>query len=105
YFLSTEEGSTQRQLYRVSTVDPFHKECLTCSLFKLKCTYYDTILSPDYQHVLLNCKGPGIPQTTLHTLNTMNKYKTLERNTALRHALINRTIPKWERKTVQINNF
>ncbi|KAE8299536.1 Inactive dipeptidyl peptidase 10 Dipeptidyl peptidase IV-related protein 3 [Larimichthys crocea] len=89
----------------VSTVDPFHKECLTCSLFKLKCTYYDTILSPDYQHVLLNCKGPGIPQTTLHTLNTMNKYKTLERNTALRHALINRTIPKWERKTVQINNF
>uniref|UniRef100_A0A8C4H4E3 Inactive dipeptidyl peptidase 10 n=1 Tax=Dicentrarchus labrax TaxID=13489 RepID=A0A8C4H4E3_DICLA len=80
YFLSTEEGSTQRQLYRVSTVDPFHKECLTCSLFKSKCTYYDTILSPDYQHVLLNCR-------------------------VLRHVLMNRTIPKWERRTVQINNF
>ncbi|XP_037645724.1 inactive dipeptidyl peptidase 10-like [Sebastes umbrosus] len=105
YFLSTEGGSTQRQLYRVSAVDPFHKECLTCSLFKSKYTYYDTILSPNCQHVLLNCRGPGIPQTTLHRLNDMNKHKTVEMNTVLRHALINRTIPKWERRTVQINNF
>ncbi|KAM9347061.1 inactive dipeptidyl peptidase 10-like [Symphorus nematophorus] len=105
YFLSTEEGSTQRHLYRVSTVDPSHKECLTCSLFKLKCTYYDTILSPNYQQVLLNCRGPGIPQTTLHKLSDMNKHKILEGNTVLRHALINRTMPKWERRTVQINNF
>uniref|UniRef100_A0A4W6FRF4 Dipeptidyl-peptidase 10 (inactive) n=1 Tax=Lates calcarifer TaxID=8187 RepID=A0A4W6FRF4_LATCA len=90
YFLSTEEGSTQRQLYRVSTVDPFNKECLTCSLFKSKCTYYDAVLSPSYQHVVLNCRG---------------KHRTLERNTMLKHVLLNRTIPKWERRTVQINNF
>ncbi|XP_022596984.1 inactive dipeptidyl peptidase 10-like [Seriola dumerili] len=105
YFLSTEEGSTQRQLYRVSTVDPFQKECLTCSLFKSKCTYYDAILSPNYQHVLLNCRGPGIPQSTLHKLNDMNKHKTFEGNTVLKHVLMNRTIPKWERRTVQINNL
>lgn len=42
---------------RVSTVDPFHKECLTCSLFKSQCSYYDATLSPNYQHVLLNCRG------------------------------------------------
>uniref|UniRef100_A0A3Q1J4D9 Dipeptidyl peptidase like 10 n=1 Tax=Anabas testudineus TaxID=64144 RepID=A0A3Q1J4D9_ANATE len=59
YFLSTEEGSTQRQLYRLSTVDPFHKECLTCSLFRSECTYYDAVLGPDYQHVLLKCRVPG----------------------------------------------
>ncbi|XP_073329111.1 inactive dipeptidyl peptidase 10-like [Pagrus major] len=105
YFLSTEEGSTQRHMYRVSTVDPFHKECITCSLFKSKCSYYDAVLSPNYQHVVLNCRGPGIPQTTLHKLSDMNKHKFLERNTVLRHALINRTTPKWERRTVQINNF
>uniref|UniRef100_A0A673B3K0 Dipeptidyl-peptidase 10 (Non-functional) n=1 Tax=Sphaeramia orbicularis TaxID=375764 RepID=A0A673B3K0_9TELE len=57
YFLSTESGSTQRQLYRVSTVDPFHKECLTCSLLRSKCTFYDALLSPNYDHVLLNCRG------------------------------------------------
>uniref|UniRef100_UPI0037E8AFD8 inactive dipeptidyl peptidase 10-like n=1 Tax=Semicossyphus pulcher TaxID=241346 RepID=UPI0037E8AFD8 len=105
YFQSTEEGSTQRQLYRVFTVDPFQKECLTCSLFKPKCTYYDTIISPSYQHMLLNCRGPGIPQTTLHKLSDMNKHKTLESNTVLRDALTNRTIPKWERRIVQINNL
>lgn len=42
---------------RVSTVDPFRKECLTCSLFKSKCSFYDAILSPNYQHVVLNCRG------------------------------------------------
>uniref|UniRef100_A0A3B4TR04 Inactive dipeptidyl peptidase 10-like n=1 Tax=Seriola dumerili TaxID=41447 RepID=A0A3B4TR04_SERDU len=94
YFLSTEEGSTQRQLYRVSTVDPFQKECLTCSLFKSKCTYYDAILSPNYQHVLLNCRG-----------KRCHLHKTFEGNTVLKHVLMNRTIPKWERRTVQINNL
>ncbi|XP_026231663.1 inactive dipeptidyl peptidase 10-like [Anabas testudineus] len=105
YFLSTEEGSTQRQLYRLSTVDPFHKECLTCSLFRSECTYYDAVLGPDYQHVLLKCRGPGIPKTTLHRLNDMNNNKTLEKNTVLRHALNNRKVPKKERRLVQINNF
>lgn len=33
------------------------------------------------------------------------EHTTLEGNAVLRHALINRTIPKWERRTVQINNF
>ncbi|XP_041663100.1 inactive dipeptidyl peptidase 10-like [Cheilinus undulatus] len=105
YFLSTEEGSTQRHLYRVNTVDPSQKECLSCSLFKSLCNYYDTTLSPNYQHVLLNCRGPGIPQTTLHKLSDMKKHKTVESNSVLAHALINRTIPKWERRTVQISNY
>ncbi|XP_026152292.1 inactive dipeptidyl peptidase 10-like [Mastacembelus armatus] len=105
YFLSTEEGSTQRHLYRVSSVDLFHKECLTCSLFKSKCTYYDAVLSPNYKHVLLKCRGPGIPQTTLHKLNDMNKHKTLELNAVLKHALVNRTLPKWDRRNVQINSL
>ncbi|XP_060945041.1 inactive dipeptidyl peptidase 10-like [Limanda limanda] len=105
YFLSTEEGSAQRQLYRVSTVDPLRKECLSCSLFRSKCSYYDAALSPDRRHVLLNCRGPGIPQSSLHKLNDMNKYKIFEKNTVLQQSLANRTLPKWERRTVQINDF
>uniref|UniRef100_A0AAQ4P3E0 Dipeptidyl-peptidase 10 (inactive) n=1 Tax=Gasterosteus aculeatus aculeatus TaxID=481459 RepID=A0AAQ4P3E0_GASAC len=97
YFLSAEEGSTHRQLYRVSTLDPFHKECLTCALFKSKCTYYDTILSPDYQHVLLNCR--------VSLLLALTEYKTVEMNVVLRHAMMDKRIPKWERRTVQINDF
>ncbi|XP_058478976.1 inactive dipeptidyl peptidase 10-like [Solea solea] len=105
YFLSTEEGPTQRQMYRVSTVEPFLKECLTCSLFKSKCTFYEAHFSPDYHHVILNCRGPGIPQSSLHKLSDMSKHMTFEINTVLKNALVNRTMPKWERRTIQINNF
>uniref|UniRef100_A0A3P9C6V9 Inactive dipeptidyl peptidase 10 n=1 Tax=Maylandia zebra TaxID=106582 RepID=A0A3P9C6V9_9CICH len=106
YYLSTETGATQHHLLvlfslsymlfslnRVSSVDPFHKECLTCSLFKSTCSYHDAVLSPTYQHVLLNCRGIA------------SEHKILENNRELKNALINRTIPKWERRTVQINNF
>uniref|UniRef100_A0A3B5BIP1 Inactive dipeptidyl peptidase 10-like n=1 Tax=Stegastes partitus TaxID=144197 RepID=A0A3B5BIP1_9TELE len=85
---------------QVSTADPFLKECLTCSLFKTKCTYFDAVLSPNYQHVLLNCRGSSF-FSSCHPA----EHKTLETNTELRHALINRTMPKWERRTVLINNF
>ncbi|MEQ2308140.1 hypothetical protein AMECASPLE_025091, partial [Ameca splendens] len=47
---------------------------------------------------------PGTPQTTLHRVEDMNRYMTLERNAELRRALINRTIPRRDRRTVQINN-
>ncbi|XP_077584402.1 inactive dipeptidyl peptidase 10-like [Stigmatopora nigra] len=104
YFLSKETGKTQQHLYRVLAVQPFHKQCLTCSLFKSQCTFYDAVLSTNYQYLLLQCRGPGIPQTTLHRLVEMKDYVTLERNTVLQQALINRKIPKREKRTVQINN-
>uniref|UniRef100_A0A3P9C7S6 Inactive dipeptidyl peptidase 10 n=1 Tax=Maylandia zebra TaxID=106582 RepID=A0A3P9C7S6_9CICH len=65
YYLSTETGATQHHLYRVSSVDPFHKECLTCSLFKSTCSYHDAVLSPTYQHVLLNCRGIACSNNTI----------------------------------------
>ncbi|XP_028292292.1 inactive dipeptidyl peptidase 10-like isoform X2 [Gouania willdenowi] len=105
YFLSLEKGATQQHLYRVSTIDPIHKECLTCSLFKSKCAFYDAVLSPSSQHVLLSCRGPGIPKTTLHKLSDISDHKILDSNAELRRALNNRRMPQWERRTVQINNF
>ncbi|CAB1447086.1 unnamed protein product [Pleuronectes platessa] len=89
----------------VSTVEPLRRECLSCSLFRSKCSFYDAALSPDHRHVLLNCRGPGIPQSSLHKLNDMTKYKIFEKNTVLEQSLANRTLPKWERRTVQINDF
>uniref|UniRef100_A0A3Q2Q0P8 Dipeptidylpeptidase IV N-terminal domain-containing protein n=1 Tax=Fundulus heteroclitus TaxID=8078 RepID=A0A3Q2Q0P8_FUNHE len=40
-----------------STVEPFHRECLSCSLFQPNCSFYDAVLSPDHRHVLLSCRG------------------------------------------------
>ncbi|XP_013881529.1 inactive dipeptidyl peptidase 10 [Austrofundulus limnaeus] len=114
YFLSSEEGSTQRHLYSVSAEDPFHKKCLSCSLFKPNCSFYNAVISPDCRHVLLTCTGPGIPQTSLHQLKMMrgefflrpaSEHKVLDRNAELRRALMNRTVPKTERRTLQIHNL
>ncbi|KAJ8012418.1 hypothetical protein DPEC_G00042550 [Dallia pectoralis] len=89
----------------VLAVHPFQRECLTCSLFKPQCSYYNAILSPDYQYVLLNCKGPGVPITTLHKISDMSKHETLEKNNVLRDALTYRNIPRRDIRTLQINNF
>ncbi|XP_015252483.1 PREDICTED: inactive dipeptidyl peptidase 10-like, partial [Cyprinodon variegatus] len=101
YFLSTEEGSAQQHLYRLSEEHPFHRDCLSCSLFKPNCSFYDAELSPDHQHVLLNCRGPGIPQTTLHRLQDMSGCLAVETNVELRRALTDRTVPRRERRILQ----
>ncbi|XP_036396627.1 inactive dipeptidyl peptidase 10-like [Megalops cyprinoides] len=105
YFLSTEEGSTRRHLYRVSTADPFHHECLTCNLFRHKCTFYTVDISPSAQHVLLNCKGPSIPKTTVHRLSDLSSNLTLESNRELREALKYRRVPRREKRTLHVNGF
>ncbi|XP_076023937.1 inactive dipeptidyl peptidase 10-like [Genypterus blacodes] len=105
YFLSTEDGATRQQLNRVSTVDPLDRECLTCALFRPRCSYYHARLSPDHQQVLLSCRGPGIPQTTLHKLSDMNTHFTVESNAVLTHTLMSRTTHRRERRIVLINDF
>uniref|UniRef100_A0A672P2M6 Inactive dipeptidyl peptidase 10-like n=1 Tax=Sinocyclocheilus grahami TaxID=75366 RepID=A0A672P2M6_SINGR len=51
----------------VSTVEPFHRECLSCSVFKPHCSFYEASVSPDRRAVLLNCRGK--PHTHYITLD------------------------------------
>lgn len=96
-FHSWSHSCVSAVVLRVFSVEPFQKECLSCSLFRSTCTFYDSTFSPDLQHVVLHCKGiissqwcccihllffafhlfhsllgPGIPQTTLHKLSDMD---------------------------------
>ncbi len=93
YFLSNEAGFSHRHLYRwdtlmlrrprcfysssitlvtaawpliprVSTVEPFHRDCLSCSVFKPHCSFYEASVSPDRWAVLLKCRG----KLNTHTL-------------------------------------
>uniref|UniRef100_A0A673A107 Dipeptidyl peptidase like 10 n=1 Tax=Sphaeramia orbicularis TaxID=375764 RepID=A0A673A107_9TELE len=64
YFLSTEGSAQHRHLYSVSTLSLFPRQCLTCDL-KEECTFFDADVSPDAQHVILYCKGPGVPAVLL----------------------------------------
>ncbi|KAK7939025.1 hypothetical protein WMY93_002351 [Mugilogobius chulae] len=71
--LFTENGAMQRQL--------------------LQCSFYRAILSPDFQHVLLHCTGPGIPQTSLHKLSNMS------------NIFCEQDIPIYERRIIPINTM
>uniref|UniRef100_A0A3Q3D8L1 Dipeptidyl peptidase like 10 n=1 Tax=Hippocampus comes TaxID=109280 RepID=A0A3Q3D8L1_HIPCM len=57
YFLSTEGSPRRRQVYSVKTVGLFPRWCLTCELNKAHCLYFDAVLSPTNQHIILHCKG------------------------------------------------
>ncbi|KAK2849925.1 hypothetical protein Q7C36_008708 [Tachysurus vachellii] len=104
YYISTEDGVSQRHLYRVKTVDLFHRECLTCSLFKSHCSYYDAMLSPDLQTVLLHCAGPGIPKTTVHNLANISSYMTVDSGLEFKELLRQKNIPRREIRIISSNN-
>ncbi|CAM4599977.1 unnamed protein product [Leuciscus chuanchicus] len=92
YFLSTEAGFSHRHLYRVSTVDPFHRECLSCSLFKPHCSFYEASVSP------------GIPKTTVHLLSDMSDHVTLDARPKIRELFRKKRRPVRQIRTLQINN-
>ncbi|XP_037395183.1 inactive dipeptidyl peptidase 10-like isoform X2 [Pygocentrus nattereri] len=104
YFLSTEGSPRRRQLFSVSTVDLFKRQCLTCDLNKAHCTFFSADFSPTRQHVILHCRGPGAPTVILHTLNTAN-YFILENNSLLKAALRYKRIQLTEYKSLQIDRF
>uniref|UniRef100_A0A8C5CCN2 Inactive dipeptidyl peptidase 10-like n=1 Tax=Gadus morhua TaxID=8049 RepID=A0A8C5CCN2_GADMO len=101
YFLSTEDGSAQRQLYKVSTVSPFQRSCLSCSLSKVRCTHFHARLSPRCQHVLLDCRGRERPLCQYHTVAI--KVTGLQKQVEMTGAIdpYCRTLPKRNRGIVQ----
>uniref|UniRef100_A0A674A2P9 Inactive dipeptidyl peptidase 10-like n=1 Tax=Salmo trutta TaxID=8032 RepID=A0A674A2P9_SALTR len=100
--LEYDERAVTRSIFsvvfsiRVSAMDPSQRECLTCSLFKPQCSYYDAAFSPDSQYVLLNCRE-----------NYM-----LEKNTALSdadsapggHAVSDQFVLDWDSVLVSSDN-
>ncbi|XP_051564356.1 inactive dipeptidyl peptidase 10-like [Myxocyprinus asiaticus] len=105
YFLSTESSLSHRHLYRVSTVDPFQRECLSCSVFKHHCSFYEALLSPNGRAVLLNCKGPEIPESTVHHLRNITDHVTLDAHVEFRESLRQKRTPVRQITTLQINNY
>ncbi|KAI5107272.1 dipeptidyl aminopeptidase-like protein 6 isoform X5, partial [Silurus meridionalis] len=89
---------------RVRTEDVFHRECLTCFLFKPHCTYYDAMLSPDLQTVLLHCAGPSIPKTTVHQIANISSFMSIDSGLEFRHLLRHKRIPRREIRIIPFNN-
>ncbi|XP_030194547.1 inactive dipeptidyl peptidase 10 isoform X2 [Gadus morhua] len=104
YFLSTEGSPRRRQLFSVKTVGLFPRHCLTCELNKAHCLYFEADISPTNQHIILHCKGPGVPTVILHNLHNANYY-ILENNSQLKAALKSKRILLTDFRTVQIEHF
>ncbi|XP_033952682.1 inactive dipeptidyl peptidase 10-like isoform X2 [Pseudochaenichthys georgianus] len=104
YFLSTEPSAQQRHLYSVSALGLFPRRCVTCGL-KDECSFFDAEVSPDAQHAILRCKGPGVPAVLLLSFIDVNSYFILENNLPLRSALQSKKKIRNETHTITNDNF
>ncbi|XP_063733593.1 inactive dipeptidyl peptidase 10-like isoform X1 [Eleginops maclovinus] len=104
YFLSTEHSAQQRHLYSVSTLGLFSRRCVTCGL-KDECLFFDADVSPDIQHAILHCKGPGVPAVLLLSFIDVNSYFILENNLPLRSALETKKRIQTEIRMITNDNF
>ncbi|XP_041637699.1 inactive dipeptidyl peptidase 10-like isoform X1 [Cheilinus undulatus] len=104
YFMSTEDSAHYRHLYRVSTLGLFPRRCLTCGL-KDECLYFDADVSPDAEHTILYCKGPGVPAVLLLSFDDVDSYFILENNLPLRSALETKKTIQTEIRMITNDNF
>ncbi|XP_072033192.1 prolyl endopeptidase FAP-like [Amphiura filiformis] len=91
YYVSTETSPHDRHLYNVSIDEPYHRICLSCNV-REDCTYFDVTFSKDLTWYRLACLGPGIPQTTLHNVQTGDIYMA-ESNNELSELLKQKSYP------------
>ncbi|XP_029107985.1 inactive dipeptidyl peptidase 10-like [Scleropages formosus] len=105
YFLSTEGNSSQRHLYRVSAGKPFQRKCVTCDLHKQQCSYYSAVFSLNIQSMILTCRGPDVPRTSVYRLSDLSSNLTLENNRDLKQALKDRKAPRREIRTLEMKNY
>ncbi|XP_010286806.1 PREDICTED: dipeptidyl peptidase 4, partial [Phaethon lepturus] len=90
YYISNENGGKPggRNLYKVHLESsPNSAKCVSCDLDKERCQYYSVSFSKDAQYYQLDCRGPGLPISTLHRSSDDQVLRYLENNTELENAL------------------
>ncbi|XP_069509835.1 inactive dipeptidyl peptidase 10-like [Ambystoma mexicanum] len=104
FFLSTEDSPRRRHLYSVDSTGSFNRVCVTCSIFP-DCAFVDVEFSPERGHFLLYCKGPGIPQVSVHKTRDPSDFLILEDNHMLREELRAKEMPIYEYKTIRLAGY
>uniref|UniRef100_A0A4W5KEX1 Dipeptidyl peptidase like 10 n=1 Tax=Hucho hucho TaxID=62062 RepID=A0A4W5KEX1_9TELE len=95
YFISTQDSPQKRHMYSASTIGLFSQRCLTCEMNQEACTFFDADISPNKQHVILQCKGTSLVYVFCSG-NHSDKYTyfILDNNMPLRTALEIKKISK-----------
>uniref|UniRef100_A0A8C7VWF4 Dipeptidyl peptidase like 10 n=1 Tax=Oncorhynchus mykiss TaxID=8022 RepID=A0A8C7VWF4_ONCMY len=95
YFIGTQDSPQKRHVYSASTIGLFSQRCLTCEMNQEACTFFDADISPNKQHVILQCKGTSLV-CVFPSGNHSEKYTyfILDNNMPLRAALEIKKISK-----------
>ncbi|XP_060108070.1 inactive dipeptidyl peptidase 10-like [Heteronotia binoei] len=104
YFLSAEGGPSTRHLYSMDLIGPFSRTCVTCGL-RPGCSFVDISFSPGLGHFVLFCKGPGIPQVSLHSTANPHDFLLLEENQLLQDSLMHKETPLVELQTLRLASY
>ncbi|XP_077184682.1 inactive dipeptidyl peptidase 10-like isoform X2 [Paroedura picta] len=104
YFLSAEDGPSTRHLYSMDLVGSFSRTCVTCGL-RLGCSFVDVSFSPGLGHFVLFCKGPGIPQVSLHCTANPHDFLLLEENQLLQDSLMHKETPLVQFRTLRLASY
>uniref|UniRef100_A0A8C7MPF4 Inactive dipeptidyl peptidase 10-like n=1 Tax=Oncorhynchus kisutch TaxID=8019 RepID=A0A8C7MPF4_ONCKI len=96
YFISTQDSPQKRHVYSASTIGLFSQRCLTCEVNQEACAFFDADISPNKQHVILQCKGKVCAFSFWISIqpNTAVSYFILDNNMPLRAALEMKKISK-----------
>uniref|UniRef100_A0AAZ3Q9A0 Uncharacterized protein n=1 Tax=Oncorhynchus tshawytscha TaxID=74940 RepID=A0AAZ3Q9A0_ONCTS len=96
YFISTQDSPQKRHVYSASTIGLFSQRCLTCEVNQEACAFFDADISPNKQHVILQCKGKVCAFSFWISIqpNTALSYFILDNNMPLRAALEMKKISK-----------
>ncbi|XP_028565940.2 inactive dipeptidyl peptidase 10-like isoform X2 [Podarcis muralis] len=104
YFLSSEDRLSSKHLYSVELDSSFNRTCVTCGL-QPGCSFVDVRFSPRMGHFILFCKGPGVPQVSVHRTANPRDFLLLEENRLLHDALMHKEMPLVEFRSFRLANY
>ncbi|KAM8977521.1 inactive dipeptidyl peptidase 10-like [Pelodytes ibericus] len=104
YFLGTEDMVRKRHLYSVGTSGSLNRTCVSCDLIP-DCNFVDVVFSSGGNFFILYCKGPGVPQISVHQTQNPLDFMILEDNAILKDSLNIRDVPEIEYKSIQLDKY
>lgn len=88
-----------QHVYSVSTTTNVTK-CLTCNVTSLNtntaCLYNTAVFSGDSSYYVLNCEGPGVPETSLYSIDD-GKIEIWEDNEEMVELIQEKLVPSSQR--------
>ncbi|XP_070569513.1 inactive dipeptidyl peptidase 10-like isoform X8 [Ptychodera flava] len=95
YYTSGEIPSPRaKHLWYVQMTYPYDRVCMTCNITSANCSYVDVMFNRDSTWYVLNCQGPGLPQSTMNKASDFSTWYVFENNSRLAQKLEGKAVPE-----------